>query len=560
MLTNQPQFSRRALFLLLAVFAALWFGTLDYRKLVKPDEGRYAEIPREMVATGDWLTPRLNDIKYFEKPALQYWATAAAYTVFGEHEWTARLWPALTGFLGVLATFFVGLRLYGREAALYGAAALAGSILWVMIGHINTLDMAVSFFLSAAIFGFVLAQRDDAGVRENRNAMLLAWAALALAVLSKGLIGLVLPAATLVLYTLWHFTSRRDLALWKRLHLGKGLALLLAITAPWFIAVSLANPEFFHFFFIHEHFERFLTKAHGRYQPMWYFIPILLIGVLPWTGALFKGIARVFRRDAGARFRADRFLLVWIVVVFGFFSVSSSKLVSYILPLFPAAALLIGRALAEARCRTLRWHAALLLPLAAAWIVAAVVATPDMASPQTPLALYQAYLPWLVTAGVVMAIAAAVAIAFFQREAKTAGVLALSAGGLLFAQVALNGHETLSPSSSAYHIAQAIRTENRPDIPFYSVDTYDQTLQPYLKRTTTMVIYKDELGFGIKQEPQKFIPDMAGFVRVWNNQPAALALMDAESYAQLSAQGLPMQVIAQDTRRIIVKKPSGATP
>ncbi len=552
--------SRRALLLLLVIFAVVWFGTLDYRKLVRPDEGRYAEIPREMVASGDWLTPRLNGLKYFEKPALQYWATAAAYTAFGEHEWTARLWPALTGFLGVLVTFLVGLRLYGREAALYGAAALAGSILWVMIGHINTLDMAVSFFLSAAIFGFVLAQRDDAGARENRNAMRLAWAALALAVLSKGLIGLVLPAATLVLYTLWHFTSRRDLALWKRLHLGKGLALLLAITAPWFIAVSLANPEFFHFFFIHEHFERFLTKAHGRYQPMWYFIPILLIGVLPWTGALFKGIARVFRRDAGARFRADRFLLVWIVVVFGFFSVSSSKLVSYILPLFPAAALLIGRALAEARCRTLRWHAVLLLPLAAMWIVAAVVATPDMASPQTPLALYQAYLPWLVTAGVVMAIAAAVAIALFQREAKTAGVLALSAGGLLFAQLTLNGHEALAPSSSAYHIAQAIRDENRPDIPFYSVNTYDQTLQPYLKRTTTMVIYKDELGFGIAQEPEKFIPDMASFVRLWNNQPAALALMDEDSYAQLSALGLPMQLIAQDTRRIIVKKPSGALP
>ncbi len=552
--------SRRALFLLLAVFAALWFGTLDYRKLVKPDEGRYAEIPREMVASGDWLTPRLNGIKYFEKPALQYWATAAAYTVFGEHEWTARLWPALTGFLGVLVTFFVGLRLYGRETALYGAAALAGSMLWVMIGHINTLDMGVSFFLSAAIFGFVLAQRDDASAHENRNAMLLAWGALALAVLSKGLIGLVLPAATLVLYTLWHFTSRRDLALWKRLHLAKGLALLLAITAPWFIAVSLANPEFFHFFFIHEHFERFLTKAHGRYQPMWYFIPILLIGLLPWIGALFNGLARVFRRDAGARFRADRFLLVWIVVVFGFFSVSSSKLASYILPLFPAAALLIGRTLAEVPSRTLRWHAALLLPLAAAWIVAAFVVTPGMASPQVPLALYQAYLPWLVIAGVVMAVAAVIAVALFQREAKTAGILLLSAGGLLFAQIALNGHETLAPSNSAYHIAQVIQAENRPDIPFYSVNTYDQTLQPYLKRTTTMVIYKDELAFGIAQEPEKFIADMASFVRIWNNQPAALALMDEGSYAQLSAQGLPMQLIAQDTRRIIVKKPSGAQP
>jgi 4-amino-4-deoxy-L-arabinose transferase-like glycosyltransferase len=96
----------RPLLALIVIFALAWFGTLEQRRLINPDEGRYSEIPREMVASGDWLTPRLNGIKYFEKPALQYWATATAFTVFGEHHWTARLWPALTGFLGVLATAF----------------------------------------------------------------------------------------------------------------------------------------------------------------------------------------------------------------------------------------------------------------------------------------------------------------------------------------------------------------------------------------------------------------------------------------------------------------------
>jgi 4-amino-4-deoxy-L-arabinose transferase-like glycosyltransferase len=543
--------SRRALFLLLAIFAAAWFGTLEYRKLVKPDEGRYAEIPREMVASGDWVTPRLNDIKYFEKPALQYWATAAAYSAFGEHHWTARLWPALTGFLGILAVWLAGLKLYGPRAALYGAAALGGSILWVLIGHINTLDMGVSFFLSMAIFGFVLAQRDAASARETRNAMLLAWGALGLAVLSKGLIGLVLPGAALVLYTLW----QRDWALWRRLHPGKGLVLLLAITAPWFVAVSLANPEFFHFFFIHEHFERFMTKAHGRYQPMWYFLPILAVGFLPWTLALIGGMAGPFRREGAARFRPDRFLLVWIAVVFGFFSVSSSKLVAYILPLFPAAALLAGRALAEARCRSLRWHAVALLPLALIWIGVAVTQVPKMASPEVPLALFDAYVPWLIAAGAALAATAVAAFVLFRREAKTAGVLVLSAGSLLFAQLALSGHNSLAPANSAWQIVETIRPEHRQDIPFYSVNTYDQTLQPYLRRTTTMVGYMDELGFGIAREPEKFIPDLAAFEKVWNNQPAALALMDAETYEKLAAHALPMRVIARDTRRIIVRKP-----
>ena len=109
--------SDKRLWWLIIAFAAVWFANLEYRKLIKPDEGRYAEIPREMVASGDWTTPRLNGLKYFEKPPLQYWATATAYTVFGEHQWTSRLWTALTGFAGILLVWFAGSRLFGREAA-----------------------------------------------------------------------------------------------------------------------------------------------------------------------------------------------------------------------------------------------------------------------------------------------------------------------------------------------------------------------------------------------------------------------------------------------------------
>src|SRR6476660_809673 len=117
------------------------------RRLANPDEGRYSEISREMAASGDWVTPRLNGIKYFEKPPLQYWATAAAYKAFGEHHWTARLWPALTGFLGVLLMFHVGARLYGRDAGVYAALVLGSSLLYTLMGHILTLDMGLTFFM-----------------------------------------------------------------------------------------------------------------------------------------------------------------------------------------------------------------------------------------------------------------------------------------------------------------------------------------------------------------------------------------------------------------------------
>ena len=547
--------TRRLAILLLLAFAAIWFSNLEYRKLVNPDEGRYAEIPREMVASGDWTTPRLNDIKYFEKPALQYWATAAAYTLFGEHQWTARLWSALTGFLGVCMVFFTGRRLFGPAAGWYAALVLGSSLLWVLIGHINTLDMGVSFFLAAAVCAFVLAQHDSAGARARERWMLAAWAALALAVLSKGLIGLALPGAALILYIL----VERDWRLAGRLHLATGIVLLLALTLPWFIAVSRANPEFFRFFFIHEHFERFLTKQHGRYQPPYYFIPVLLAGMLPWTVTLIDALARAWKREPQQRFQVQRFLLLWAAVVFVFFSASSSKLVSYILPMFPALALLTGARLARLGARALVWQT---LPAALAGIalLALLPGIERYASREVPVEMFHDYADWLIAAGVLQ-IAGAGACAWLAWRGKTAAALAVLAGtGLAFAQLALSGHESLSRANSAYHIAQKIKPELKPGMPFYSVDTYDQSLQFYLRRPTTMVSYKDELGFGIAQEPEKFIANVALFENIWESGGEALALMSPNTYDSLNAKGLTMRLVARDTRRVIVARRPAANP
>ncbi|OHC70935.1 MAG: hypothetical protein A3H93_19240 [Rhodocyclales bacterium RIFCSPLOWO2_02_FULL_63_24] len=542
---------RGPLLALLLAFALLWFGTLDQRRLINPDEGRYSEIPREMVASGDWLTPRLNGIKYFEKPALQYWATAAAFTVFGEHHWSARLWPALTGFLGVLATAFATAKLFGPQAGLIAGAVLAGSVLWNVIGHVNTLDMGVSFFLAAAVFALCLGQRDQASPRESRRWQDAAWVLLALAVLSKGLIGLVLPAATVVAYALW----QRDWGFILRIRPLRGLLILLAITAPWFIAVSLANPEFAHFFFIHEHFQRFLTKAHGRYQPIWYFVPILLIGMLPWLGSLVQGIAAGFRLEAGRRFQPRRFLLIWAALVFVFFSVSSSKLASYILPIFPALAALIGLHLAGyAIARRIEWHA---LPavIVGGGCLPLVPYVTRFANDQVPAALYAAYQPWLYGGAGALLMGGIAAFWLGRQGRSVAAACSLAFGGFAFGQGFLLGHDSLGSVNSAHDVAAAIRPQVQRDAPFFSVNTYDQSLQFYLQRTTTMVAYRDELGFGISQEPAKFIPDLAGFEQAWNAAPVAWALMSPATWKEMSQKGLPMTEVVRDTRRVIVRKP-----
>ncbi len=541
--------SRSVLALLLTLLLVVWFGTLDYRSLVRPDEGRYAEIPREMAVSGDWTTPRLNGIKYFEKPALQYWATAAAYTLFGEHHWTARLWSALTGFAGLLLAWFTARRLWGERAALYSTLVLASSLLYALIGHINTLDMGVTFFLFLGLAGFLLAHRDGADARENRLWMHVVWASLALSVLSKGLIGLVLPGAVLVLYTL----IQRDFALWKRLHFLTGLPLFFLIAAPWFIAVSLANPEFFHFFFIHEHFERFLTKVHRRYHPWYTFFPILALGILPWLVTMFPALVRAWRAEPG-RFQPKRFLLIWTVFIFVFFSVSNSKLPSYILPIFPALALLIGEYLGAARARFLFWQAA---PIAGLAGIAFLISPYALlfASDEVPVALYKHYAVWLAVAALVWFVGSLAALFLLRRERITAGLLSLGVGTLIAGQLALLGHDSLSPASSAVHLARQIQPYLKPGAPFYSFGMYEQTLPFYIKRTVTLVDYQDEMAFGIRQEPDKWLPDYAAFDAVWRKAPYALAIMTPNAFAEIQAKGLPMREIARDTRRVVVVTP-----
>jgi 4-amino-4-deoxy-L-arabinose transferase-like glycosyltransferase len=542
---------RRYWLLLIFIFAVFWFGTTDYRRLIDPDEGRYAEIPREMVATGDWLTPRLNDLKYFEKPPLQYWATAIAYTLFGEHHWTARLWSALTGFLGILFTMFAVAKLFNPTTGWIAGVVLASSLLWNLIGHINTLDMGVSAFLAAAVFALCLAQRDEATPAESRRWQDGAWVMLALAILSKGLIGLVLPAATVVLYSMW----QRDWGFVARIRPWRGLAILLLITAPWFIAVSLANPGFAEFFFVHEHFQRFLTKVHDRYEPAWYFIPVLLLGMLPWLGSLLPGLWAGLTKNPGKRFQPQRFLLVWAVLVFAFFSVSDSKLASYILPIFPALAALVALRLGNLATSRLASDALLsaligLAGLGCMHLVVQRAASPEMA------AGYQQYLPWLYAAAGIF-FAGGVGTFFLKRWHHAAAILTLAIAGFLGGQAILLGHDAFGAVKSLRDLAVMVRKRLPPDkeTPFYSVNTYHQSFQFYLGRTTTMVAYQDELSFGIRQEPQKFIPDIAGFVLAWRQAPSAWAIMPQSTWAQLRAQGLPMREVARDSRRIVVRKP-----
>lgn len=327
----------RDLLLLAVVIGIPFFQYLSALPLIDPDEGRYAEIPREMLERGDLITPTLNYVKYFEKPPLLYWINAASLKIFGLNEFGARFPSALCGLLTVLVLYVIARKLYGRRCALISALILGTSAGFVLQSRIILTDMLLTFCLTAALGAFIVAAQ-----REGRRSRALPWYLFylfcALATLAKGLIGIVFPAGIIFFYLL----LGRRWRLLSEMRLATGLLLFLAVAAPWFVAVSLRNPEFAYFFFIHEHFERFTSTVHGRYQPFWFFVPVLLGTMLPWVffipGALVKGWRDRHHEDG----QAGMYLLIWALLIFLFFSKSSSKLVPYILPVFPPLALLVG--------------------------------------------------------------------------------------------------------------------------------------------------------------------------------------------------------------------------
>ncbi len=357
----------------------LFFGALGSYPLLEPDEGRYAEIPREMLERGDFVTPHLNGVLYFEKPPLYYWLNAAALSLPGRPEVLGRLFGALFGLAGVGLAWLLGRSVGGPRVALTAAIVLGSSPLWVALSRANIIDMTLTFFLSATLTCFWLAQAKERGEPGERLLWYGMFAAAALATLTKGLIGFVIPGAVIFFYLLF---ARRWRLLSRVPWLG-GIAAFLVIALPWHLLAARRNPDFLWFYFVHEHFQRYATSEAKRQAPAWFFVAILAIGLLPWSGVL-PAAARLFRRGEAGRLR-DRpgliFLACWAGFVFLFFSASQSKLVPYILPAIPPLAVLIALALTAAgeEPRTRSWvrvggtvGALLLAVLAAALLAVAL--------------------------------------------------------------------------------------------------------------------------------------------------------------------------------------------
>lgn len=479
---------------LLLIFFGLWIFFmigLAVRPYLTPSEARYIEIPRQMLANDDWLTPRINGVPYFEKPPLFYWMQAVSMFVLDSTgEFAGRLATTkLMAFMGAL-TYIVGRLLYGRRTGLLSALVFGTSLLTYALSRISMLDVPVSAFLTLTFTCFLLAQKT-----KYKSFYYLMYIASALAVMSKGLIGIVIPGMVIAV---WIFFTGQ----WKILRevkLFRGLLVFLAITAPWHIMMSKAHPEFAHFYFINEHFERFLTTEHKRIAPWWFFITIVIAGFVPWTGLLPAALKRQPRKTP-----FDLLMKLWVFLPLIFFSLSNSKLVPYIFPIFPPLAVMIGRTLSQVIDRklplqTLR-HAGLFLILVLCSLLVAIHYIPALHGKSAEITQIVEKISRI---SLIPLCASLLILCITLLNSKRSAQAIIAAMALCGATLGMSVNYITGPldRNSVKRLALEIKPLLHENDMVVAYGNYWQDLPVYLDRNVTVVEWRGELNFGYEHYP-----------------------------------------------------------
>ncbi len=533
----------------------LYVGTLPFMPLMEPDEGRYSGIPAEMIATGDYITPRLKGVVYFEKPPLMYWATALSFHVFGQNEFASRLPAALCAWGLILLAWRMGLYFHDRKTGLYAAAVLTTCLFHAAIGRINILDMPLAFFVCTAVWaGF----RFFSGGAYRRGWLYLFFFLSALAFLTKGLIGIVFPAGVL---GLWLVLSRR----WQdilKFFSPVGIAIFLLVTLPWLLLVQERNPDFFRFFFIQEHFLRYTTKLHQRHEPFWFFLPVLVGGIIPWLGFL-PSVSGGFRRKWSESFGGEekRFLLTWFGFILVFFSISSSKLVPYVTPLFPPLAVFLGRLFLVSEGEAAGgWKVRGPVIFQSVLLGAALFVPAFLPGRSVPLG---EWLPWIAPSLVLVILLAVLPdrLQSHGRICRFPGIYLVSA--MLFVSLVFPAARFLTPYKSALPVVQAM-PQHLPAgqklyqfrINLYGIDFYTGTRTPVVDEV-------GELFYGAlklpESERQKWFMMFFEFFRFYRQgHEIYLVTVDRENVDFIRKEVPDMEILWTNGNYVMIRLPMPA--
>ncbi len=325
---------RKSYIIIIGIFLLLYILPLGIRPIIIPDESRYAEIPREMIASGDWIVPRLNGLRYFEKPVMGYWLNALSIKLFGENAFAVRFPSAAATGLSAFLVFLLIRRFSGGiTAGTQAALIFLTSFIVFGIGTFNILDSMLAMFVTASMASFFFAHNADS---LKKNVLLLLFGVFcALAFLTKGFLAFAIPVVAIVPFMIWE-------GRFKSLFIIGWLPIIAAILVviPWAVMVHFKAPDFWNFFVFNEHIKRFLSSGAQHHESFWYYIYLFPAAALPWT-CLFPA-AILGLKKTGIKTSMTRFAICWFFFPFLFFSVSKGKILTYILPCFPPFAMLMS--------------------------------------------------------------------------------------------------------------------------------------------------------------------------------------------------------------------------
>ncbi|HQS83696.1 MAG: hypothetical protein B7Y25_01885 [Alphaproteobacteria bacterium 16-39-46] len=524
---------------ILALLASVLFGAfLGSRPFANPDEGRYVEIPREMLLTHDFITPRLNGVKYFEKPILFYWMEACSLKAFGLNEWAARLVPMILALVGVLSVYLAGRFLFNRKTGFYAALTLMTSALYFVFAHIILLDMALTLFLSLGLLSFLGGFYTPPSLK-RRLLMYGTSLFFGLAFLTKGVVTLALAGPIIVLWLTFYKLWRK---LWP-LYLPTSLLLFLGLVLPWHVLVSFKNPEFLWFYFIQEHFLRYTTTIHSREQPIWFFLPCLFFGLFPWVFYAFQSLKKIGSTLLKERFLNEKegFLLLWTLFPFLFFSFSHSKLIPYILPIFPSLSLLIGNFLTSKTQtkNSLEFKVylgiLLLLTLGLIGIYYLTSLIPDFLKPYT---IFGIFFLW---SGVFLG---PLVLKITQFRALLPEVPLIFMGTFIF-YIFIASLSPLIPYQSTKSIALTIQEKIPATTEIIALKTYPPDLAIYLNlnHPLTLIDSIGELKFGTELESPSWILPLSEFSKKWSSSQKVCAVMKKNAFSSFEEMNLPKRMI-----------------
>jgi len=538
---------RRGLLLVLAAVTVLLFVEFPGSWLLEPDEARYAEIPREMLATGNWIVPKLNGVDYFEKPPLTYWANAASIAALGRNPFAARL-PERLAIFGTALLLLAFLRKpFGERVAILSALIFLSSPLVFSLGRTALTDGVLTFTMTVALLAlhrFLLASEEG---RAAPVAAALAGLGCGLSVLDKGLVGIVLPGGAFVLWCALRRTARPI----GGILLSWAPVVCVAVAVPYFVAVERAAPGFSDFFWIHEHFARYATAEASRPGAPWYFVATFLLGMLPWTFFSSRLGRRLWwsKRRATVPDASDLWLALWFSVVLVFFSVSHSKLVPYFLPACPAAAILFAR-LIDADLETGKKSPARPLAFHALFWTAAAPAAFLVFARNGDLDRYG--LRGLAAAALGLLVAASWIAAFASRRRPIAGIAAAAAGWCIFYAALSAAFPRIAVDQSAHGLATAAGRAAGDSAEVVCYRTYLQGFPWELERRIRIFGWKGELAFGsARGDASAWFPPKEAFFREWDSAKKMVVLLRQRDRPDMY--GHRAELVAQNRKYFVVK-------